>query len=223
MKKNAPFLNGEILKLNVPVLGICYGMQILVRTLKGRVKEAKKRAYGRAEMYIDDHTDLFFSLPAKIVSWMSHTDQAVKLPQGFKSFAHTQHTEFAAIANKKAKIYGVQFHPEVVHTECGTQILSNFLFRICECFASWQLEDFIQSEIKAIREKTQGRNVICGLSGGVDSSTAAVLINEAIGKKLKCIFVNNGLLRKNEARQVLDVFRGHYKIDLRYADSSKSF
>ncbi|MFA5008343.1 MAG: glutamine-hydrolyzing GMP synthase [Candidatus Omnitrophota bacterium] len=222
-EKGAPSLNKEILKLNIPILGICYGMQILAKTLKGTVKEARKREYGRAEMYIDDHNDLFFSLPPKIVSWMSHTDQAVKLPQGFEPIAHTLHTGFAAIANRKAKIYGVQFHPEVVHTEHGTQILSNFLFRICECFANWQLEDFIQSEIKSIREKTGNKNVICGLSGGVDSSTAAVLINEAIGKRLKCIFVNNGLLRKDEAKQVLSVFRGHYKINLSYADASKSF
>jgi GMP synthase (glutamine-hydrolysing) len=174
-------------------------------------------------MYIDNHKDLFFSLPAKIVSWMSHTDQAVKLPAGFRTLAHTSHTKFAAIANIDKKIYGVQFHPEVMHTERGTQIISNFLFRICECFATWQLEDFIENEIKEIRKKVGAKNVICGLSGGVDSSTAAVLLHKAIGEKLKCIFVNNGLLRKDEAASVIKIFRGHFKIDLHYVDASNSF
>ncbi len=222
-EKGAPSLKEEIITLGVPILGICYGMQILVKTLKAEVREAKKREYGRAEMYIDDHSSLFFSLPPKIVSWMSHTDQAVKIPQGFKPLAHTSYTKFAAIGNSKKKIYGVQFHPEVIHTDCGTQIISNFLFRICEAFSNWQLEDFVESQIKEIREKVGSTNVICGLSGGVDSSTAAVLINKAIGKKLKCIFVNNGLLRKNEATEVLKIFSGHYKIDLHYADASVSF
>ena len=222
-EKGAPSLQKQILDLGIPILGICYGMQILVKTLKAEVKEAKKREYGRAEMYIDDHSDLFFSLPAKIVSWMSHTDQAVKIPAMFKPLAHTSYTKFAAIGDNKRKIYGVQFHPEVVHTDYGTQIISNFIFKICECFANWQLEDFVESQIKEIKQKVGSSNVICGLSGGVDSSAAAVLIHKAIGKKLKCIFVNNGVLRKNEAHQVLKVFRDNYKINLHYADASASF
>jgi GMP synthase (glutamine-hydrolysing) len=222
-EKNAPALHKEILNLKVPILGICYGMQILVKALKGKVKEAKKREYGRTEMYIDEHRDIFFSLPPKIVSWMSHTDQAVQLPHGFKVLAHTLHTKFAAIGNKEKKIYGVQFHPEVMHTECGTQIISNFLFRVCECFASWQLEDFIENQIQEIRKKVANKNVICGLSGGVDSSAAAVLIHKAVGDKLKCIFVNNGLLRANEVKEVVNIFRGHFKIDLHYVDASQSF
>lgn len=222
-EKEAPSLKREFLKLNTPILGICYGMQILVKTLGGKVREAKKREYGRAEMYIDSHQDLFFSLPAKIVSWMSHTDYVAKLPPGFKRLAHTSHTASAAIANTGKKIFGVQFHPEVVHTEYGTQIISNFLFRICGCFANWQLEDFIESQIIEIRRKVGRKKVICGLSGGVDSSTAAVLLHRAIGSKLKCIFVNNGLLRKNEAQEVIKIFRGHFKIDLYYVDASNSF
>ncbi len=222
-EKNAPGLNKEILKLGIPILGICYGMQVLVKTLSGEVTESKKREYGRAQMYFDDHKDLFFSLGPKIVSWMSHTDQVAKLPKGFKVLAHTLNTKFAAIGNRVKKIYGVQFHPEVIHTEMGTQIISNFLFRIVECFANWQLEDFISEQIKQIRRKTKNKNVILGLSGGVDSSTAAVLLNKAIGRRLKCIFVNNGVLRKAEATKVKKVFRDHFKIDLHYVDASKDF
>lgn len=219
----APILKKEILQLGLPILGICYGMQILVKTLKGEVRESKKREYGRAEMYIDDHQDLFFSLPAKITSWMSHTDKVIRIPKGFKRLSHTLNTRFAAIGNREKKIYGVQFHPEVIHTDLGLQIISNFLFRIGNCFATWQLEDFIAGQIEEIRKKVGKENVICGLSGGVDSSTAAVLVHRAIGKQLKCIFVNNGLLRKGEAQRVIKIFRDHFKIDLHYVDASQSF
>ncbi|MFH1318109.1 MAG: glutamine-hydrolyzing GMP synthase, partial [Candidatus Omnitrophota bacterium] len=202
---------------------ICYGMQIMVSALGGEVRESRKREYGRAVMYIDDHHDLFFSLPAKITSWMSHTDQVAKLPKGFKQLSHTVNTKFAAIGNKEKNIFGVQFHPEVAHTDLGIQILSNFIFRITDCFANWQLEDFVDSQIKEIRKKVGDGNIICGLSGGVDSSAAAVLINKAVGKKLKCIFVNNGVLRKGEARNVIKIFRDNFKLDLHYVDASKAF
>ena len=222
-EKIAPGLKKDILKLGIPILGICYGMQILVKTFKGKVREAKKREYGKAQMYIDCHKDLFFSLPARITSWMSHTDQVISLPKGFFGLAHTTNTKFAAIGNKEKKIYGVQFHPEVVHTDLGIQIISNFLFRIAGCFASWQLEDFIAEKIKEIRAKVGKKNVILGLSGGVDSSTAAILLHKAIGKKLKCIFVNNGLLRKGEAQEVKKTFGGRLKLDLHDVDASRSF
>jgi len=222
-EKIAPVLQKEILKLNIPILGICYGMQVLVKTLNGEVKESRKREYGRAKMYIDDHKDLFFSLPDKITSWMSHTDQVIKLPRGFKVLSHTQNTKFAAIGDRVRKIYGVQFHPEVIHTDLGLQIISNFLFRVAECFANWQLEDFVDEKIKEIRQKVGNKSVICGLSGGVDSSTAAVLLHEALGCKLKCIFVNNGVLRKNEAKKVITIFKNHFKIDLHYVDASRVF
>ncbi|UCC95325.1 MAG: glutamine-hydrolyzing GMP synthase [Candidatus Omnitrophota bacterium] len=222
-EKGAPSLQKRIVGLGVPVLGICYGMQILVKALNGQVKEAKKREYGRAPMYIDDHHDLFFSLPAKIISWMSHTDQAMVLPKGFVQLAHTGNTKFAAIGNRKEKIYGVQFHPEVVHTEAGLQIISNFLFRICECFATWQLSDFITEQVNQIRKRVGKKNIICGLSGGVDSSAAAILTQKAVGRRLKCIFVNNGVLRRSEAKKVISVFRNHFKIDLHYIDASAAF
>ena len=222
-EKNAPSLNKGILKLGVPVLGICYGMQIMVQTLEGKVQESRKREYGRAAMYIDDHKDLFFTLKPKIASWMSHTDKVTKLPKGFRALSHTLNTRYAAIGNEKSKFYGVQFHPEVAHTELGTQIISNFLFRVCGCFANWQLEDFVAQEIAQIRKRVGNANVICGLSGGVDSSTLALLLYKAIGRRLKCIFVNNGLLRKGEAQEVRKVFKGHFKIDLHYVDASKLF
>ena len=222
-ESKAPALRKEILQLGIPILGICYGMQILVKTLKGRVAEGKRREYGRAKMYIDDHQDLFFSLPEKIVSWMSHTDQVINLPIGFKLLAHTLNTKFAAIGDSKRKIYGVQFHPEVIHSELGMQILSNFLFRIIGCSPTWQLEDFISEQIKEIRKKVGKTNVILGLSGGVDSSTAAILLQKALGKKLKCIFVNNGVLRKGEAKKVIRIFRNYFKINLHYVDASKLF
>ncbi len=222
-EKNAPLLNKDILNLGIPILGICYGMQILVKILKGKVKESQEREYGRAEMYIDNHKNLFASMPAKIVSWMSHTDQTVKLPKGFIVLAHTLNTKYSSIGDIDRNIYGVQFHPEVVHTDLGIQILSNFLFKICDCFANWQLEDFISEQIKEIRKKVGNKNVICGLSGGVDSSTAAILLSRAIGKKLKCIFVNNGVLRKGEVRQVIKNFGNNSVIDLHYVDASKSF
>ncbi len=222
-EKGAPKLEAGLLKLGVPILGICYGMQALVSALSGSVAESNKREYGKAEMYIDDHSELFFSLPEKIVSWMSHMDKVKSVPSGFTRIAHTESTPYAAIAQKSKKFYGVQFHPEVVHTDKGLQIISNFLFRICGCFASWQLEDFIKQQQTAARKKVGTKNVICGLSGGVDSSTAAVLLHAALGRQLKCIFVNNGVLRKHEAQNVIRIFRDHFKIDLHYCDASKIF
>ncbi len=222
-EKGAPILKKEIFKLKIPILGVCYGMQIMMRTLGGKVKEAKKREYGRAVMYIDNHKDLFFSLPAKIVSWMSHADRVEVLPEGFSVLAHTSNTPFSAVGDPKAKFYGVQFHPEVVHTEHGLQIISNFLFRICECFATWQLEDFIEKKIKEIKRRVKKSRVILGLSGGVDSSTAAVLVHKAIGKRLNCIFVDNGLLRKNERKNVVKVFKNNFKMNLHVADASNRF
>lgn len=222
-EKGAPTLNTSILQLGIPILGICYGMQILVKVLHADVQESHQREYGRAEMYIDNHEDLFFSLPANIICWMSHTDKVVSLPKGFRALAHTKNTMFAAIANSEKKIYGVQFHPEVAHTESGLQIISNFLFRIAACKANWQLEDFISEQVALIRKTVGDKNVICGLSGGVDSSTAAVLVQRACGKKLKCIFVNNGLLRKGEAKAVIRVFRNHFKMDLHYVNATRTF
>ncbi len=222
-ESKAPGLNSEILNLKIPVLGICYGMQIIIKALGGKVQESLKREYGRALMYIDSHEDLFFSLPAKITSWMSHADYALNLPRGFILLAHTLNTPYVAVALKKKRIYGVQFHPEVIHTQQGLQIISNFLFRICDCFATWQIENFVEKKIKEIKSRVKNKNVICGLSGGVDSSTLSVLMHRAVKKKLKCIFVDNGLLRRGEAQKVIKVFRDHFKIELIFVDAKKRF
>jgi GMP synthase (glutamine-hydrolysing) len=223
-QEKAPTVNPGIFKSGLPILGICYGKQLLTKLLGGKVVAGAKREYGKAVMYIDNHQDLFFTLPAKITSWMSHGDKAKILPKGFIPLAHTDNTDYAAIADVKRKIYGVQFHPEVVHTEFGTQVISNFLFRIAECNANWQLDDFITSQVMEIRKQVGEKGkVLLGLSGGVDSSVAAVLLHKAIGSRLTCIFVNNGLLRADEADYVQKVFRGSFHINLKYVDASKSF
>ncbi len=222
-EKNAPMPDREILNLNTPILGICYGMQAITHLFKGGIKHTSTREYGRAEMYIDNHHDLFFTLPEKITSWMSHGDTITRLPEGAKKLSHTQQTPYAAFSIPKKKIYGVQFHPEVAHTEYGLQIISNFVFRICGCFPSWQVKNFIQETIAKIRRQAGKDRVICGLSGGIDSSVTALLIHKAIGKNLTCIFVNNGLLRKNEPRQVRKIFKEHFRINLKYVNAAKDF
>ncbi|MCM8823878.1 MAG: glutamine-hydrolyzing GMP synthase [Candidatus Omnitrophica bacterium] len=222
-EEKAPILNRELVNLGIPILGICYGMQIMVKTLGGQVRRTGKREYGKALMYIDNHSNIFFSLPSKIISWMSHGDSVVRLPSGFIPLAHTENTVFAALGNPKLNLYGVQFHPEVVHTQQGLQIISNFLFRICKCFASWHLKDFVEEKIEDIKKKVKHKNIICALSGGVDSSTVAVLVNRAVGKRLKCIFVDNGLLRKGEAKNLEKVFKEHLKIDLISVDAKRNF
>lgn len=222
-ESKAPGLNSKILNLKIPILGICYGMQLIIKALGGKVKESLKREYGNALMYIDSHEDLFFSLPAKITSWMSHADYALNLPRGFIGLAHTLNTPYAAVAVKKKKIYGVQFHPEVIHTQYGSQVISNFLFRICQCSATWQIEDFVEKKVREIKNRVENKNVICGLSGGVDSSTLAVLIHKAVKKRLKCIFVDNGLLRQGEAARVIKVFRNHFKMELIFVDAKQRF
>lgn len=222
-RKNSPEVSDTILALKVPLLGICYGLQVLMKKLGGRVRHAVSREYGRTGLYIDNHQDLFYTLPAGMNVWMSHGDCVRKLPGGFIKLAHTPSTEFAAVGNAYGKIYGVQFHPEVAHTEYGIQLISNFVFKICGCFAQWHLSDFIQEKIAWIKEVAGDANVICGLSGGVDSSVAAVMVHKAVGKRLKCIFVNNGLLRMHEAPEVQKVFRKHFAMDLRYVDASARF
>ena len=222
-EKQAPSLNREIFNLNIPILGICYGMQLLAKVLGGKVKKTKKQEYGKTYMYIDNHKSLFYSLPTKIIVWMSHADSVERLPQGAISLSHTQNVKYASFFIPAKKIYGVQFHPEVAHTQLGLQIISNFLFRICDCFASWRLEDFVAEKIKEIKKRVKKSKVICALSGGVDSSSLAILVHKAIGKNLKCIFVDNGLLRKNERKNVEKIFKRNFKIDLCIVNASSLF
>jgi GMP synthase (glutamine-hydrolysing) len=221
--KKCPMPDKNIFKLGIPVLGICYGMQVIAEMLGGKVKHTNEREYGKAELFIDDNRDIFSGLPGNFTCWTSHGDYVTKMPQGFATIAHTGNSPIAAISNKKRKIYAVQFHPEVTHTEKGSQILSNFLFRICGCSGRWSMHSFIRESVDTMRKMVGKSNVVLGLSGGVDSSVAALLINKAIGKQLRCIFIDNGLLRKDEPQQIRKVFRGLYHLNLDYVDAADRF
>ncbi len=222
-QKGAPRIDMRIFKLGVPILGICYGMQAMVHALKGRVSQTKKREYGSASLLIDDSKDLFLGIPREITCWMSHQDIVERLPEGFERLAHTSDTLFASIANRERKLYGVQFHPEVVHTQYGSDIIENFLYKICHSKGLWTMESFIEDAVKRIREIVKKERVLCALSGGVDSSVTAVLLNKAISKRLSCIFVDNGLLRKNETKIVRDTFLKGKKLNLKIVDAREIF
>jgi GMP synthase (glutamine-hydrolysing) len=221
--KKSPMPDKGIFKLGIPILGICYGMQAICEILGGKVKGTHTQEYGKTELFIDDNSDLLYSLPANITCWMSHGDSVSKIPPGFKTVAHTLSVSNAAISNKQRRIFGLQFHPEVIHTQRGNQIINNFLFRICRCAPRWVMHSFIQKTVEEIRETVGKGNVVCGLSGGIDSSVAAMLIHHAIGKRLKCIFVDNGLLRKDEAKQVKRIFGEFLRLNLTVVDASKRF
>ncbi|MFH1563810.1 MAG: glutamine-hydrolyzing GMP synthase [Nitrospirota bacterium] len=220
---NAPHGDSKILQSSIPVLGICYGMQWLAHALGGEVKKAEKREYGKANLQVVDATSLLAEIPTPSQVWMSHGDRVETLPSGFKVIGKTTNSPTCAIGDYKRNIYGVQFHPEVIHTTSGTQIIKNFLFKICNLKPTWTMESFIEHSIKKIQEEIGDKKVICALSGGVDSSTVAVLLHKAIGNQLICIFVNNGLLRKNEAERVIKTFRDYYHINLDYCEAQERF
>jgi GMP synthase (glutamine-hydrolysing) len=221
--KKSPVPDKGIFKLGVPILGICYGMQVITEMLGGKVKHTKEREFGKVELFIDSNRDLFSHVPGNFTCWASHGDHVTKLPPGFSVAAHTLNAPQAAIANVKRKIFGVQFHPEVTHTERGTQILANFMFKICGCLGRWTMHSFIKETVENIKKTVGKDKVVLGLSGGVDSSVAALLIHKAIGRNLRSIFIDNGLLRKDEAEQVKKVFRGMYHLNLDTVDRSKRF
>jgi len=221
--KGAPLPNKEIFKLKKPILGVCYGLQVLTHMFGGQVKKTSRREFGRAEMFVDNHKDLFANLPSNFTCWMSHGDEVKKLPAGFTQIGHTLNAPIAAIANRSKGLYGVQFHPEVVHTQRGNQILANFAFQICGCLPRWNLDKFVKETIKEIDVNVGTKKVVLGLSGGVDSSVASVLIQRAIGKRLYCIFVDNGLLRKNEAKKVEETFKNQLKMNLNCVNAQKRF
>lgn len=210
----APFCDKEIFNLGVPVLGICYGMQLMGFMLGGRVVKADQREYGKMDIEVDTGSLLFDGIEPSTICWMSHTYYVDKLPEGFKNIASSSNCPAGAMENEARKLYGVQFHPEVMHTPRGRQMLNNFLYKICGCSGDWKMSSFVEESIRAIKEKVGDRTVLCALSGGVDSSVAAVMLQKAVGKQLTCIFVDHGLLRKYEGDQVEQVFRKQFDINM---------
>jgi GMP synthase (glutamine-hydrolysing) len=226
-EQGAPISSPEILELGLPVLGICYGLQLIGSQLGGEVDKAARREYGHATLTVDDQTDLFAGVQpdgvAGLTVWMSHGDHLTTMPPGFEAIGHTDNAPICAIRNSARKIYGVQFHPEVVHTPRGKEVLGNFLYRICGCAGGWSPTSFIDNAVAEIRARVGDGKVICALSGGVDSSVAAILLHRAIGDRLHCIHINNGLMRKGESESVVRTFRDAYKVNLDYVDASDRF
>lgn len=212
--ENTPKISKEIFELGVPILGICYGQQLTAFTLGGKVESAQVREYGKTKVNLDNKSILFEGIDKEQECWMSHTDYVSEIPSDFNIIAYTDGCKVAAMANEDKKIYGVQFHPEVEHTPFGKKMLKNFLFNVCELKGDWSVTSFAEEKIKAIKELVGDKKVICALSGGVDSSVAAVIVHKAIGDQLTCIFVDHGLLRKDEGDQVESVFKEKFKMNL---------
>ena len=221
--KEAPLFDPKIFDLGIPILGICYGMQVIGKMAGGKIKKSGKREYGRTLVKFDRGSALFKGIESKSVAWMSHRDKVEKLPENFQIIAESSDTNCAAFANTEKDIYGVQFHPEVVHTSDGDKILKNFLFSVCECEKTWTMKSFIGKKINDIKEQVKDAEVVLGLSGGVDSTVSAVLLHKALGEKLHCIFVDNGLLRKKEKEKVEEIFRRNIKLDLQVIDAESEF
>ena len=221
--EKAPHSDPGIYSLGVPVLGICYGMQLMALQLGGEVARSEAREYGHADLNHDVEAALFKGIAAPTPVWMSHGDSIVRPPAGFVVSANTSNTPTAAMSNAALKLYGVQFHPEVVHTREGTPLLKNFLFTICGCRGDWNMGSFIDMAVAKIRAQVGDKKVLCGLSGGVDSSVAAVLVHRAVGDQLTCVFVDHGFMRKDEAKQVVHTFRDEFHINLVHVDATERF
>jgi len=219
----APRPDPAIFELGIPILGICYGMQIMADMLGGKVAGSQRREYGRAELNVDEAEGLLLGFGKRTQVWMSHGDRIEKMPKGFKVIAHTANAPQAAMYNLKRNMYALQFHPEVVHTEEGEQMLRNFVFQVCDCKPTWRMASFIDWAVNDVRQTVGGSKVISALSGGVDSAVSSLLVHRAVGDKLTCIFVDNGLLRKNEATKVIDTFEKHFHIKLIHIDAQKRF
>ena len=222
-EEGAPGIDRGIWDIGVPILGVCYGMQLMSQELGGKVQPGEKREYGKTEMTVKPGNELFKGLPDKFVVWMSHGDRVSAIPDGFKVSATSANCPFAAVRNEERRFFGIQFHPEVVHTEHGKQILSNFVFNICRANADWQLTTWIEDTVEKMKRQVGDDEVVLGLSGGVDSSVAAVLLHKAIGPRLHCIFVDNGLLRYREAEQVEEMFAKNLGLDLTVARAAQKF
>ena len=213
---DSPTYDKELFELGIPVLGICYGSQLMMHLLGGTVEKAPVREYGKIEVIVDTTSQLFTDISEKTICWMSHNDYISKAAPGFDIIAHTADCPVAAVQNVEKNFYAVQFHPEVVHTKEGTKMLSNFVYNVCGCSGDWKMDSFVDTTIKALREKIGSGKVLCALSGGVDSSVAAVMLSKAIGKQLTCVFVDHGLLRKNEGDEVEAVFGPEGPYDLNF-------
>ena len=220
---DSPVPDKQIFEIGIPILGICYGHQLIIDKFGGRVRRSNFREYGSAELIIDDACDLFDRVGNKIRCWMSHADAAEVLPDGFKTLAHTQNSPSAAVVNKGKNIYGIQFHPEVVHTERGIEILKNFSNKISKARPEWSMENFVEETIRDLRHRVRNERVLCAVSGGIDSTTVAILLHKAIGSNLSCVFVNHGLLREDEENQVPKLFKDHFGIDVIYVDAEDVF
>ncbi|MBL1212089.1 MAG: glutamine-hydrolyzing GMP synthase [Ignavibacteriae bacterium] len=221
--KDAHSINSEIFQLGIPVLGICYGLQLIASEFGGRVEPAISKEYGKASLEILIPTELFNNVKNNSTVWMSHGDYITKTPEGFEVTAQTENSPVCAISNSSKQIYGLQFHPEVVHSLEGKKILDNFIFEICKCKPEWTPKYFLQNEIEEIKNIAAGKKAICALSGGVDSSVAAILVSKAIGDNLICIHVDNGLMRKNESAEIVKMFEENFNLHLIHVDASEMF
>lgn len=219
----APLCDPEIWNLGIPVLGVCYGMQLMVKQLGGRVERASRGEYGKASIFIDDPTDLLTNVEEGSIMWMSHGDSCTQLPEGFKILAHTENTPCAAIAEHKQKLFGVQFHPEVIHSQYGTALIRNFVYHICGCEPTWTTKAFVEESIREIRAKVGDKRVLLALSGGVDSSTLAFLLHEAIGDQLTCMFIDQGFMRKGEPERLMEIFDQQFHINVEYVNARDRF
>jgi len=219
----APKCDPEIWNLGIPILGVCYGMQLMVKQLGGSVEKSQKAEYGKAALKIDDPTDLLTNVEDESTMWMSHGDSCTQLPEGFTVLAHTDNTVCAAISNVEQKLFGVQFHPEVVHSEGGIALIRNFVYHICECEPTWTTEAFVEDSIREIRAKVGDKKVLLALSGGVDSSTLAFLLNRAIGDKLTCMFIDQGFMRKGEPERLMEIFDQQFNIPVEYVEARERF
>ncbi len=219
----APQCDREIWHLGIPILGVCYGMQLMVQQLGGEVMRAERAEYGKASLSIDDPTDLLTNVEDGTTMWMSHGDSCTTLPEGFKVLAHTANTACAAVAHHEKKLYGVQFHPEVVHSVGGIALIRNFVYHICDCEPTWTTAAFVEEAIREIRAKVEDKRVLLALSGGVDSSTLAFLLHEAIGDKLTCMFIDQGFMRKNEPERLVKLFQEQFHIGVEYVNARDRF
>lgn len=221
--EGAPHCDPGIWNLGIPILGVCYGMQLMVQQLGGKVERAKLAEYGKASLFIDDPTDLLTNVEEGSTMWMSHGDSVATMPPGFEILAHTENTPCGAIADHEKKLYGVQFHPEVVHSIGGQALIRNFVYHICNCEPTWTTQAFVDEAIREIRARVGDKRVLLALSGGVDSSTLAFLLHEAIGDRLTCMFIDQGFMRKYEPEYLIDIFRDKFHISVEYVSARERF